>query len=103
MAGEPSNLVYLEPGGDTLVVKGKDGGVIKGQTAAGATPAQAAAKSDLTITYTAANPSITANGAVTVANGGTPTVAELLEFCEELKSQTNTILAALRGAGIMAT
>lgn len=46
----------------------------------------------VTVTYTASNPNITPNGAVTIANGGTPTVAELLEFCVEL----NAKIAALQ-------
>ena len=75
----------------------KSGGKI---TAAGT---QASAISDLTITYTTGDPSITANGALTVADGSTPTVDELLEAVEELTAQNNAILAALRGAGIIAS
>lgn len=33
----------------------------------------------------------TANGAVTIANAATPTVAELLEFCVELKAQIDVL------------
>lgn len=46
------------------------------------------------ITWTAANPNITPNGAVTIANGGTPTVLELQEFCVELNAKLNALLTA---------
>lgn len=87
--------VWRPQGGDELRVD--SGGSI---TNAGT---QASAISDLTITYSANDPSITADGAVTVADGSVPTVAELLELTEELMSQTNNILAALRGVGIIAS
>jgi len=41
-------------------------------------------QTDFTITYTANNPSITPDGTITIADGSAPTVAELLEFCEEI-------------------
>lgn len=46
----------------------------------------------VTVTYTAANPNITPDGAITIANGGTPSVSELLQFCVEL----NAKIAALQ-------
>lgn len=61
-----------------------------------------AAVADLTVAYTAGNPNIVPNGTVTIANGATPTVAELLEAVEELKAKLNTTLARLRAAGIIA-
>ena len=64
---------------------------------------QASAIADLTITYTTNDPSITANGATTVADGSAATVAELLELVEELLSQNTAMIAALRGVGIIAT
>jgi hypothetical protein len=36
------------------------------------------------------------NGSVTIANAATPTVAELLEFCMELKAKQDAIAAALK-------
>src|SRR6185436_17501507 len=38
----------------------------------------------------------TANGSITIANAATPTVAELLEFCIELKAKVDAITAALK-------
>lgn len=38
----------------------------------------------------------TANGSVTIANAATPTVAELQEFCVELKAKVDAIVAALK-------
>jgi len=57
---------------------------------------------DLAVTYSAADPGITADQAITIANGGTPTVAELLEFCEELKAQCIKHAAVLKAHGLMA-
>lgn len=64
--------------------------------------AQGAAIPDLVVAYTAANPNIVPNGTVTFASGATPTVAELLEAAEELKTKLNTALAALRTHGLIA-
>lgn len=68
------------------------------------------ADNDITITYTTGDPSITTNGAITIADGSTPTVGELLEFCEELNdavaaldTKINAIIAALEGAGVAAS
>lgn len=41
-------------------------------------------QTDFTIVYTANDPTITPDGSITIADGSTPTVAELLEFCEEI-------------------
>lgn len=38
----------------------------------------------------------TPNGTVTIANAATPTVAELLEFCVELKAKQDAIVTALK-------
>lgn len=64
---------------------------------------------DIAITYSAADPSITTNGAITIANGGTPTVAELLEFCEELNdgiagldTKLNALIDALIAGEVLA-
>lgn len=61
------------------------------------------------VTYTANAPAA-ANGALTIADGTVPTVAELGEFCHELlsdvtdlRTQVNALLARCREAGIIAT
>lgn len=41
-------------------------------------------QTNFTITYSANNPSIVPDGTITIADGSAPTVAELLEFCEEI-------------------
>lgn len=64
--------------------------------------AQASKIADLTITATTGSLP-TANGAVTIANAATPTVAELQEFCVELNAKLNAIIDALEGAGISAS
>ena len=70
----------------------------------GATPVeQQAVAAPVTITYTTGNPSITANGAVTVANGATPTVAELLELCVELNTKIGALQTQLQNLGLQAT
>lgn len=68
--------VYHEQGGDALVVRAKDGGVVKGQATAGATPAQAAHIAD-------------------PAGGATQDA--------EARTAINAILAALENAGITAS
>lgn len=82
MAGEPTSLVYHEPGGNTLVIRGRDGGVIKGQTAAAATPAQPAAIADL----------------AAITGGDAPTEAEH----NAVRTAINSILAVMRGNGQIA-
>lgn len=69
--------VYREQGGNTLVVRAKDGGVIKGQAAAAGTPAQAA----------------------TIAAVGLTTVA----WTTTDKAKVNSIITALKNVGILAT
>lgn len=69
--------VYREQGGNTLVIRAKDGGVIKGQSAAAGTPAQASHIADVSV--------------ATVAWTTTD------------KDKVNSILAALENVGIFAT
>lgn len=69
--------VYREQGGNALVVKGHDGGVVKGTTSAAATPAQAAA----------------------IADVSTATIA----WTTGDKAKVNSIIAALEGIGVLAT
>lgn len=38
----------------------------------------------------------TPNGSVTIANAATPTVAELQEFCVELKAKVDALVTALK-------
>jgi hypothetical protein len=75
MGYEPK--VYREQGGNTLVILGRNGGVVKGQTSAAATPAAAAAIADVGVT----------TAVWTTAD----------------KGKVNSIMAALRGVGILAT
>lgn len=70
-------------------------GAAAGVKAAMAAKAQIAALSAMTATATAGTLP-TANGSVTIANAATPTVAELQEFCVELKAKVDAIIAALK-------
>lgn len=65
--------------------------------------AQASNLADIAVTYSSNDPSITADDAITIANGSTPTVAELLEFCEELNAKVSAIIDALEGFGVSAS
>lgn len=70
----------------------------------GVTPvAQQSNLSDLSVTFTANDPSITADGAVTIADGDTPTVVELQEFCVELLTRVNALTAQLQNLGLEAS
>lgn len=69
--------VYMEHGGNSLAVRAKDGGAIKGQSAAAGTPAQAAH----------------------IANVSVATVA----WTTGDKAKVNSILTALENVGILAT
>lgn len=54
------------------------------------------------ITTTATTGSLpTANGSVTIANAATPTVVELLDYCVELETKLETLLATLRNLGLL--
>ena len=64
---------------------------------------QAAEITEVAITYTTNDPSITPNQAITIADGSAATAAELLEFCEELKANQDLIIAALEAFGITAS
>lgn len=98
------NGVYRAQGADQLVVA--NGGSIKVETGGEIQPnsgTQASNVAEITITYTSNDPGITPDGAVTVADGSTPTVAELLELCEEIKANQDSIIAALEGVGVLAS
>lgn len=71
--------------------------------AAVASGEQAAVIADIAITYTSNDPSITPDGAVTVADGSAATAAELLELCEEIVANQNAIIDALQAFGLVAT
>lgn len=56
------------------------------------------------ITTTATTGSLpAANGAVTIADAASPTVAELLEYCVELETKLEDLLGKLRTLGLIAT
>lgn len=63
--------------------------------------AQGALIADLATTFTM-NP-LTATGSITVADGTTPSVAELGQYCVELEAKIEAILARLRAHGLIAT
>lgn len=48
---------------------------------------------DIAITWTTGNPSITPDGAITIADGADPTVVELQHFCVELNAKVETLVA----------
>jgi hypothetical protein len=80
-----------DPTLDASDITDNSGGVDPGdQTIAAITEA-----TGVTITYTANDPSITPDGAVTVADGSTPTVNELLELAEEGLAQSSTNATAI--------
>jgi hypothetical protein len=60
-----------------------------------ASKSQVTALSAMTVTATTGSLP-TPNGSVTIANAATPTVAELLEFCMELKAKLDAAVAALK-------
>lgn len=63
----------------------------------GATSAKASVVALSAMTVTATTGTLpTANGSVTIANAATPTVAELLEFCVELKAKLDAAVAAMK-------
>lgn len=57
---------------------------------------------DYTFTYTTDDPGLTAGDALTVADGDTPTVAELLQGVHDLAAKVNGILDILEAHGLMA-
>lgn len=76
---------------------------LSGVGAAVASGTQVANIASIAITYSSNDPSITANGAVTVADGSSASAAELLELCEEIIANQNAIIAALEAFGIAAS
>ena len=64
--------------------------------------AQQSTIADVTVTYTANDPSIVPDGAVTVADGSIPTVAELLEAVVEVNAKVGAIITALQAHGLIA-
>jgi hypothetical protein len=59
-----------------------------------------AASTPVAVTYTAAADSYSAGGALTIANGGTPTVVELLHYIKELQRQITAIQTKLTARGV---
>ena len=97
------NVAELKLNGTAVTATAAELNKVDGVGAGVASGTQAVVIADIAITYTTADPSITPDGAVTVANGGTPTVAELLELCEEIIANQNAIIDALQAFGIVAT
>ena len=58
-----------------------------------------AAEADITVTQSAN--AVTANGAVTIADGSSPSNDEIYELAIETSSKLNALLAKLRTAGIV--
>lgn len=56
---------------------------------------------DLSITYTTDDPGLTAGNALTVADGDTPTVAELLQGVHNLNAKVNAVIDILEAHGLM--
>lgn len=96
MAGEPTNKVYMEPGGDKMAVA--SGGEIDVKTGGKilANGTQASAIADLTHAVG------TADGTVDDV-GAAFSQATLNNNFKELTSKLASVLAALRGAGIIVT
>lgn len=94
---------YEEQGGAVLVIGGELRIASGAQVTAAGTQAATQPTGGIAITWSSGNPNITPNGALTISNGATPTVAELQEFCVELNDQVAKLIAALKGAGIVAT
>jgi hypothetical protein len=55
---------------------------------------------DIAVTYTAGS-APAASGALTIANSATPTVVELLDFCEELNAKVVALTDILEAHGLM--
>lgn len=55
---------------------------------------------DIVVTYTAGS-APAASGALTIANSATPTVVELLDFCEELNAKVKALTDILEAHGLM--
>lgn len=56
---------------------------------------------DIVVTYTAGS-APAAGGSLTIANSATPTVVELLDFCEELNAKVKAVCDVLEAHGLMA-
>lgn len=76
---------------------------LDGVGAAVASGAQVSNIADLAVVFSSNDPSITPDSSITIANGSTPTVAELQEFCVELNTKVSAIIAALEAYGIAAS
>jgi len=60
----------------------------------------AQAVEDIAVTYTA-NDAPAAGGSLTVADAAVPTVVELLDYCEELRSCLASLIVNLKTAGVL--
>lgn len=59
-----------------------------------------AAIANITVTVTSGSEP-TPNGAITIADGTTPTVAELLEYCRELRAKLEAVTTTLQYHGLI--
>jgi hypothetical protein len=80
-----SVTVYREQGGGALVIRSRDGGVVKGQSTANGAVSQAAAIA-----------------AVATADADAAYGQPEADLINELKSKVNLLLTACRNAGVMA-
>tara|TARA_Y100001938_G_C8091492_1_gene435346 strand:+ start:596 stop:946 length:351 start_codon:yes stop_codon:yes gene_type:complete len=55
---------------------------------------------DITATYSSGS-APAAGGSLTIADASTPTVVELLDYCEELRSLLASVIANLKTAGVL--
>ena len=55
---------------------------------------------DITATYTTGS-APAASGALTIVDSATPTVLELLDYCEELRSLLADVITNLKSAGVL--
>lgn len=85
--------VYKEQGGNVLVIRAKDGGVIKGQATEGATPAQASHIADATTSY-----SFTTGAAFNSA-----IALEIETAVNAIAGKVNSLIAVAENTGLTAT
>jgi len=55
---------------------------------------------DVTATYSSGS-APAASGAITIVDASTPTVVELLDYCEELRSLLASVIANLKTGGVL--
>lgn len=88
MANAPRFMSRGVPSGLAVELKSQIEGAVAAKT-------QVAALTAMTVTATTGTLP-TPGGSTTIANAATPTVAELLDFCVELKAKLDAVVAALK-------